>query len=87
MVGEKLTEKTKQTQPLTEEDLKTPVMTYGQYVEGQSLIRKFLKEIKIKRTGSTVTTTYIWKLPDEIIAKNFALSMKEQFEQQLGGET
>ena len=62
-----------------------PVMTYDEYLQGQSLLKKFLKEIKIKRQGTRVITSYIWEFPDELIAKNFAYSMKEQFEQQLGG--
>ena len=62
-----------------------PVMTYDEYLQGQSLLKKFLKEIKIKRQGTKVITSYIWEFPDELIAKNFAYSMKEQFEQQLGG--
>ena len=62
-----------------------PVMTYDEYLQGQSLLKKFLKEIKIKRQGTRVVTSYIWEFPDELIAKNFAYSMKEQFEYQLGG--
>jgi len=68
-----------------QESQTVPVMTYDQYMQGQSLLKKFLKEIKIKRQGTRVVTSYIWEFPDELIAKNFAYSMKEQFEQQLGG--
>ena len=68
-----------------QESQTVPVMTYDEYLQGQSLLKKFLKEIKIKRQGTRVITSYIWEFPDELIAKNFAYSMKEQFEQQLGG--
>lgn len=68
-----------------QESQTVPVMTYDQYLQGQSLLKKFLKEIKIKRQGTRVITSYIWEFPDELIAKNFAYSMKDQFEHQLGG--
>ena len=74
-----------QKQELAEANKNPPVMTYDEYLQGQSLLKKFLKEIKIKRQGTRVITSYIWEFPDELIAKNFAYSMKEQFEQQLGG--
>ena len=74
-----------QKQELAETNQQLPVMTYDQYMQGQSLLKKFLKEIKIKRQGTRVITSYIWEFPDELIAKNFAYSMKDQFEQQLGG--
>ncbi|MEM2385891.1 MAG: hypothetical protein QXO67_02805, partial [Candidatus Bathyarchaeia archaeon] len=51
------------------EKLDQPVMTYGQMIEGQSLMRKFLKKIEIKIKGERVVTSYIWEFPDEVIAK------------------
>jgi len=61
-----------------ETDLSQPVMTYGQFLEGRSLLRKFLKEVQIRVKGEKVTTCYFWEFPDEIIAKTFAEQMKDQ---------
>ncbi|MEM1540706.1 MAG: hypothetical protein QXJ07_04915 [Candidatus Bathyarchaeia archaeon] len=65
------------------EKLDQPVMTYGQMIEGQSLMRKFLKKIEIKIKGERVVTSYIWEFPDEVIAKTFAQQMKDAFEAQV----
>jgi len=66
-----------------QEALNKPVLTYGQMLEGQSLLRKFLKKIEIRVKGEKVVTSYIWEFPDEIVAKTFAEQMKEQFSQSL----
>jgi len=64
----------------SEEQLQKPVMTYGDMLQGQSLLKKFLKKIEIHIKGTKVVTSYIWDFPDEIVAKTFAETMKDQFE-------
>jgi hypothetical protein len=44
------------------------------------MMQRFLKGIEIKVKGNKVQTIYNWEFPDEIVAKTFAESMKEQFE-------
>jgi hypothetical protein len=63
-----------------------PVMTYGQLLEGQSLLRKFLKKIEIRVKREKVVTSYIWEFPDEVVAKTFAEQMKLSFEGSLNPE-
>ncbi len=63
-----------------------PVMTYGQLVEGQSLLKKFLKKIEIRIKRTQVITSYIWDFPDEVVAKAFAEQMKVSFEGTLNPE-
>jgi len=60
-----------------------PIMFKSQFVEGQAMMKSFLKGIDIKVRGCQVWTTYIWQFPDKIVAKSFAEGMKAQFE---GGE-
>lgn len=62
----------------------TPVMTYQQMIEGQSLMMKFLKKIEVRVKGEKVTTTYFWEFPDKIIAKTFAEQIKAAFESGAG---
>jgi hypothetical protein len=68
---------------MNENDANTPVMTYGQMLEGQSLMKKFLKKIEIRIKKEKVITSYIWEFPDEAVAKIFADQMKTAFEGQL----
>ncbi len=67
-------------------ELEKPVMTYGQMLEGQSLMKKFLKKIEIRIKGEKVITSYIWEFPDEVVAKAFAENMKASFEGTLNPE-
>jgi gamma-glutamylcysteine synthetase len=57
-----------------------PVMTMSQFQQGAQMMQRFLKGIEIKVKGNKVQTIYNWEFPDEVVARTFAESMKEQFE-------
>jgi gamma-glutamylcysteine synthetase len=57
-----------------------PVMTMSQFQQGAQMMHRFLKGIDIKVKGNKVQTIYNWEFPDELVAKTFAESLKEQFE-------
>jgi len=56
-----------------------PVMTQKEFLQGQAMMRTFLKGIDIKVKGNEVYTTYKWKFPDKQAAIAFAKGMAESF--------
>jgi len=59
-----------------------PVITQKDFVQGQAMMRSFLKGVDIKVKGSEVLTTYRWKFPDKHVAVAFAKGIAKSF----GGE-
>jgi len=56
-----------------------PLMTQKDFIQGQAMMRNFLKGIDIKVKGNEVYTTYKWKFPDKRVAVAFAKGMAESF--------
>jgi len=62
-----------------------PVMTQEQFMQGQALLKQYLKGISIKLEKGTgiAKVIFTYDFGDEMVAKAFAEGMKRQFE---GGE-
>ena len=56
-----------------------PIMTKQDFIQGQAMMRNFLKGVDIKVKGSEVYTTYKWKFPDKRVAVAFAKGIAESF--------
>ena len=54
-------------------------MTQKDFIQGQAMMRSFLKGIDIKVKGNEVYTTYKWKFPDKRVAVAFAKGIAESF--------
>lgn len=56
-----------------------PIMTKQDFIQGQAMMRNFLKGVDIKVKGNEVYTTYKWKFPDKRVAVAFAKGIAESF--------
>ncbi len=51
-----------------------------QYNTGLEMLKKLLKEVKIKVEGTKVIYTQVFELNDETLAKTFAEGLRKQYE-------
>jgi len=56
------------------------MMDKKQFEIGMGLLKNFLKKIEVDVEGKRVVFKQYYEFPEEIIAKSFAKSIKEQFE-------
>jgi hypothetical protein len=56
------------------------MISQDQFNIGLQFLKKFLKEVNIKVDGTKVVYTQVFDLEDEKIARNFAETLKKQYE-------